>query len=168
MKTIAWLLLATGSAFAQGIAPDPCLAGLKPSLQVLIEDMGAGTLNLGVTTGKVRADALLRLREAGFDILGASAALQPIIDVSVTTTPNSQAAFVWVEVAEPVIFKRSRPTTLLATSWRTGTVLSVPTEETIRQSVKDCIDRFLVDWFAANPARSVLTRPGAALAAHHE
>lgn len=165
MKILIILVLAITPAVAQTVP----LTNLKGA-ELIIEEVDKGTLALGLTYESLQASAQLRLRSVGFEILPINYGVtEPFIHVSVTTTENSFASMIAVELHEPVEVKRIPGRVTTAATWIGGAVISHPTAGGIRDAVVDYLDRLLNDWLAANPvhSRNDLT-PDAFMATHHE
>jgi hypothetical protein len=137
------------------------LKGLN-QVVVLIESIDPQAVAAGLTAAKVRTDVELRLRRAGIKIPRSADEMakdQGYLDVILNLMRNPDMP-VWAIVVEVQLSQAAqleRPNApipyVLATTWKTGDFGFVGSNlltSRVRESVDDCVDKFINAYLAAN------------------
>lgn len=137
------------------------LRGLK-GVGVVVDGLKPEVEQNGLTASAIQTDVELKLRQAGIPVLDSdesgkagSAILE--ISVSVLTSSDGRSAYMITVgldqdanlVRDPSIF------TALATTWQVGVLGSIgrPNVRSLRDVVKDLVDKFINAYFAVNPKK---------------
>ena len=156
----ALILSASRPASAQAKVPaDPSLKGLKGVL-VVVEDLDAVALSLGLTQDQLTRAVAERLQKGGVTALSRDEWLltqgRPVLYVNVHfssgKTKDLYAVSVSVALVQMVLLDRDRDVRLPARTWQTATVGSVAGNETagVLAQVGFRIDDFAQEFRAAN------------------
>jgi len=153
-----WLLM----VFLIGVSSLPVRAQAGPAktlkgisaLTVLVEDLTDGAKALGLTAETIQTDVELKLRQAGMRVVTPqelhNISGQPWIYVQVSMTNPALVGHVLVQFNQNAMLERSREIVPVST-WSTGTLVTADDAQTIRDKVKDLIDKFLNAWLSVNP-----------------
>jgi hypothetical protein len=138
------------------------LKGLH-GVQVLVERLDP-LVEAGLTTGDIQTDVELKLRLAGIPVLSKQEMLatpgQPYLYVNVNVN-SSATRDLWpdhieIQLNQNVTLARSpEPLVVGATTWSTGSVGAVFKQNlrSLRDGVKDQVDRFINAYLAVNPKK---------------
>ena len=126
---------------------------------VLIESLDKEIVRAGLTRSVLKTDVELRLRKAGITVLTEEQSLRtpggPYLYVNINAIKIERTdLFVYdaeVEFIQNVILSRNRSIETGATTWDHSFTGITPNLRTIRESVRDSIDRFMNDYLAVNP-----------------
>jgi hypothetical protein len=142
------------------------LRGLQ-GIRVVIEGMGSTAERHGLTTTQVRTDVELRLRQAGIRVLTFDErdffSGDPFLYVNIHMIFGDGPAAglvvcnIDVELRQAVRLQRDQDIGLLGvTTWQIGSTgfMSEARLHKLRGNLGDLIDRFINDYYAANPERT--------------
>jgi ferredoxin-fold anticodon binding domain-containing protein len=138
------------------------LKGLQ-GVYVIIEDLEPEVEKLGLTRQQLQTDVELKLRQNSIKVLSEEEWFKTRekphlhINVSVVTREESRSAVyvISVNLYQYVFLARDITKVCDASTWKKETFGSVGLSriETIRESVKDDIDKFINDYLAVNPKK---------------
>jgi hypothetical protein len=123
------------------------LAGIT-ALGVVVENLSSGAGKIGLTKNAIQTDVELKLRQAGIRV---GSELE-FLYIAVTVTDDGHAAYVGVELHQPVKLAHD-PIPTSGSTWSRGTLTTKPTAQEIRSVIKDEIDKFLNAWLSMNPKK---------------
>jgi hypothetical protein len=130
------------------------------AMRISVERLEPDAKKDGLTEDKIKADVELKFRLAGITILTETSLAGPFFDVFVATTYDKESkGFIYtidVGFFQEVMLKRNSNVSLLSPTWyirKHGYIDEKSLERKIRDSVKDFVDQFLIDYLSVNPAR---------------
>ena len=126
------------------------LAGIT-SLTVLVEELPAAAVNLGLTKEALQTDVELKLRLAGMKIESTAPAM---LYVNLNVGDDGSAANIVVELDQSVVLARN-PSIMVwgVATWSTSVLVTNTNASGIRGDTKDLVDAFLNAWLSVNPKR---------------
>ena len=123
-------------------------------VRVVIEDISPDAERAGLKKAQVQSDVEAWLRKKGVTV-DSRAAEQFYVDVDTGNAAGGYAYGIDVGFRQPATLQRTGKT-VLADTWSDGTVgSSTPAKLAIavRDQLRDLLDEFIVEYFAANPKR---------------
>lgn len=136
----------------------PSRATLKGimAVRVLVEDLDDDATKTGLTKEAIQTDVELKLRLAGMRVVAQDEDLTlpgaPYLYVAVNVLPL-QAACITVALHQSVLLQRNGEFTAGVATWDLTGVMSNPNAQSIRNAIKDYVDRFLNAWLSVNPKK---------------
>jgi hypothetical protein len=168
MRTVLAALALLSAAVASPLVGqgDETLAGLK-GVYVYVEAIKDEVRRDGLEEGQIRTDVELRLRQAGVTVLtkqqSFDSAGSPILDVDVhaaKATAEGVASFyayhVHIQLSQEVRLVRKPSLRVLAATWTGGSTVGVIGADklrSVRDVLRDQMDKFINAYLAANPKR---------------
>ena len=153
-------LIGASSLFVQAQeTPAFDASGLKGigTVFVAVEPLPDGAKVLGLSEDTIQTDVELKLRLAGMRVVtmeeGKKVPGRPYLYVRITLTDNALAASVEVQLNQDALLGRNNEFAPSVTTWSTGFLLANPTAQSIRDGVKDDVDKFLNEWLSLNPKK---------------
>jgi hypothetical protein len=147
--------LATPFAQAQS-RRSASLKGIS-ALTVLVEELPYSAKNLGLTDDAIQTDVELKLRLGGLRVVTQGEALavpgMPTVYIRITVTDDARAASIEVELDQNALLERNQEPVVGVGTWQKAVLVSNPSAQGIRNTVKDLLDRFLNDWLSVNPKK---------------
>jgi hypothetical protein len=132
------------------------LKGISAIL-VIVETLPDGAKGLGLTEETIRTDVELKLRLAGMRAVTENEVFKlpgnPALYIRVTVTDSGEAAFIDLQLYQNVVLERNGQSALAVTTWSTGTLLSGPSSQGVRNITKDLTNIFLNAWLSVNPKK---------------
>ena len=155
-------LMLTPTANAQTDHRAQTLKGIQ-GMQVVVEDFAPPVVEAGMTSEKLQTDVELKLRLAGIKVLTESEMLNtpgyPTLYVVVTVLLTDTGLWVnsvEIEFQQAVNLRRNGASFVSATTWRDRSVGMVGRSlavESIRNAVKDHVDKFINAYLSVNPRK---------------
>jgi hypothetical protein len=131
------------------------------AVRISVERIEPDAKKYGLTEDTIKADVELKFRLAGITILTETALAGPFFDVFVATTYDKESkGFIYtidVGFFQEVMLKRNSNVFFLSPTWyrrKHGYIDKQSLERKMRDSVKDFVDQFLIDYLSVNPARA--------------
>jgi hypothetical protein len=138
-----------------GNASRKTLGGLT-SVSVIVDSPDSEKL-LGLPAETIHTDVELKLRLAGLRVMTPTEIMQvpgsPILHVSVTVANDSRAAHVEIELDQDARLEQNGLLAATVSTWSTGGLDSNPTGQSVRDHIKDLVDKFLNAWLSVNPKK---------------
>jgi len=141
---------------AFGLSDDNHLLRGLEGVQVIVEEIPPEVKREGLTKSQLKTDVELALRMSGIKVLSAEERgqmlSQPILYLNVNVMKTQGSAYVFnvhLSARESGITLRGGMT--WAPTWEWGYVGITPSLATIRDYVKDMVDRFINAYLTANP-----------------
>jgi len=164
MKVLLSLVLAFlitgGAVVARAVDTEDTrqsLKGLK-GIYVLVEELKPEVERAGLTEEAIQTDVELKLRLAGIPVLEDLANLASPYYLYVAVSTNHMSDGIWpfhisVELVQKVLLDRDRSTISYSSTWSTGSTGRVGKAKvrTVRDSIKDLVDRFINAYLSVNP-----------------
>jgi hypothetical protein len=123
------------------------------AVDVVIEQLQPGASRIGLTRESLQTDVELKLRLAGMRV--AKDVNLQFLYVSLIVANDARAAVVSVELKQDVVLVRDPTITYMGgPTWQHLILISNPSAQDIRDTVKDMVDKFLNAWLSVNPRRS--------------
>lgn len=137
------------------------LRGLS-GVSVTVEALSPATEEAGLTKADVLTDVELKLRLAGIPVLNEKQWIEapgaPYLYLAVTVSNRSNGLWAFsisVELMQRVVLERRPESGLFASTWSTDYVGSVGSTNirSVRENIKDQIDKFINAYLAVNPKK---------------
>jgi hypothetical protein len=137
------------------------LAGLQ-GVRVLVEHLNPKVEEYGLEAQQLQNDVELRLRQNGIKVLSEQeylSTLNPCLYVCVIVDIRPESSLVvsgiTLELREAVLLIRDQTKLCMGGTWWTASTGSVGLNniKTIREGVKDNVDKFINDYLAVNPKK---------------
>lgn len=129
------------------------LAGID-IVSVVVEHLPDGAKVLGLTEDNIQTDVELKLVVAGLHVVPEAEHYKlpgmPYLYINANLTPDGKVASVEVELRQNVRLERKNDLVTVVSTWSLGTLMEAPTDQRVRDRIKDDVDTFLTAWRAAN------------------
>jgi len=151
------LVLCLGLNSLSARAQDPAARTLARlgTLAVIVEELPPGARLVNLSTNAIQTDAELKLRLAGIHVVSGLEARSlpgdPYIWIQVTITDDGSAANVNVMLRQGTKLERNGESAFGAGTWDSTILIARPSQQGIRDTVKDILDQFLNAWLSVNP-----------------
>jgi hypothetical protein len=128
------------------------------AVSVLVATLPNGAKKLGLAEDTIRTDVELKLRLAGLRVVSQEEQLKPPIGpspslyVQINMTDNTLAANVDLELRQIAILASTREPAVVST-WSTAIIGYNPTNQELRNVVRDQTDIFVNAWLSVNPKK---------------
>lgn len=129
---------------------------------VMVSPLDSDIEKKGITEDRLQTDVELKLRMAGIQVLTWEKYLKELgmpsllVNVKILKTEIGIYFFsINVDLGQKVVLFRDPSLTIIAATWSTGTMGYSGENKlnTIRDALKDCIDKFINAYLAANPKK---------------
>lgn len=133
------------------------LVGLK-GVEVFVGKIAAEAEQYGLTKSTIQTDVELKLREAAITVLDLKPG-QPWLNVNINLLTNSTGPWPYelsVELRQSAVLPREHPILFPdAVTWSAGVFGNVGKAKvnTLRDDIKDLVDKFINAYLAANPKK---------------
>ncbi len=129
------------------------LAGID-IVSVVVEHLPDGAKVLGLTEDNIQTDVELKLVIAGLHVVPAAEHYKlpgmPYLYINTNLTPDGKVASVEVALRQNALLQRKSDAVTVVSTWSLGTLMESPTDQRVRDRIKDNVDAFLTAWRAAN------------------
>lgn len=138
------------------------LVGLQ-GVHVVVEEMRPEAEKYGLSEQSLQTDVELRLRQYGVRVFSQEESMRTpgrpwlYVNVNPLMSETIAAVSISITIKEDTFLQRNKATVVKAATWSTGSValLGLGRLNTLREDVRDKVDQFINDYYAANPTKKI-------------